>query len=444
MQGISKKFLGFVLLGMLFLFPNFYHDKLNIVQTVDYNEWQIRYDRLIVARLVKSRQEGAFSAGGLLGLGDTTDWNFLSKTHKHQYTVFLKNKSFDSYLIYKSNPGFQGLYLSALDRVLPLSGEQKLNVFRGLTALSSALVIAIVCALLGVEFGYFAGLLTLIYAGFSEWLILPAGSIFWNLWVYYLPLTVSIYYLAKTSRDNKTLSTKTHLMLYLAILAKILFSGFDLITVVLVMTTVPLVYFSIRDGWALKTFFERFFKIGGTLIAATLSGLAILFAQVVASEKSLIRAFNHIFGRVNAYTVFYLADSPIIDSENLDLNVIHIIARYVTMPAITLHYGEFTMQILHWHLMVLFLAVTIYYVVANYNRKNDSHVTRGFALAGATWYSLMAPLSWFLVFKRHSYFHTHINTIGWQMPFTLLGLTLCGYVLQSIMNRKNKPISHSP
>lgn len=443
MQGISKKFLGFVLLGILFLFPNFYHDKLNIVQTVDYDEWQIRYDRLIVARLVKSRQDGVLSAGGLLGLGDTTDWNFLSKTHKHQYTVFLKDGSFDSYLIYKSNPGFQGLYLSALDRVLPLSGEQKLNIFRGLTALSSALVIAIVCALLGLEFGYFAGLLTLIYVGFSEWLILPAGSIFWNLWVYYLPLTLSIYYLAKASHHNKTLSTRTYLMLYLAILAKILFSGFDLITVVLVMTTVPLIYFSIRDRWAFKIFFERFFKIGGTLIAATLSGLAILFAQVVASEKSLARAFDHIFGRVNAYTVFYLADNPIIDSENLDLNVIHIIARYLAMPAITIQYGEFAMQILHWHLMVLFLAVTIYYVVANYNRKNDSHVDRGFALAGATWYSLMAPLSWFLVFKRHSYFHTHINTIGWQMPFTLLGFTLCGYVLQSILKRKNKPVSYS-
>ena len=50
------------------------------------------------------------------------------------------------------------------------------------------------------------------------------------------------------------------------------------------------------------------------------------------------------------------------------------------------------------------------------------------ALSIATWFSILAPLSWFVIFKGHSYIHTHMNYITWHMPFTLLGFALFGLV----------------
>ena len=35
----------------------------------------------------------------------------------------------------------------------------------------------------------------------------------------------------------------------------------------------------------------------------------------------------------------------------------------------------------------------------------------------ATWFSILAPFSWYIIFKAHSFIHMHMNFIVWQMPF---------------------------
>jgi hypothetical protein len=37
-----------------------------------------------------------------------------------------------------------------------------------------------------------------------------------------------------------------------------------------------------------------------------------------------------------------------------------------------------------------------------------------------------------VLFKAHSYVHTQLNFILWQMPFTLFGFALGGFVLSSL------------
>ncbi len=46
--------------------------------------------------------------------------------------------------------------------------------------------------------------------------------------------------------------------------------------------------------------------------------------------------------------------------------------------------------------------------------------------------SVLAPLSWFVIFKAHSYLHAHLNFIVWQLPFAILGFAMCGAILQSV------------
>lgn len=58
------------------------------------------------------------------------------------------------------------------------------------------------------------------------------------------------------------------------------------------------------------------------------------------------------------------------------------------------------------------------------------------------WVSITAPLSWFIIFKGHSYLHTHMNPIVWYMPFMLLGFVLtgstCRYILQGAKRRRKE------
>ena len=48
------------------------------------------------------------------------------------------------------------------------------------------------------------------------------------------------------------------------------------------------------------------------------------------------------------------------------------------------------------------------------------------ALIWTTWFSILAPLSWYVIFKAHSYIHTHMSFLLWQMPFMFFGFAVFG------------------
>ncbi|MBT7188802.1 MAG: hypothetical protein HN560_03500 [Anaerolineae bacterium] len=61
---------------------------------------------------------------------------------------------------------------------------------------------------------------------------------------------------------------------------------------------------------------------------------------------------------------------------------------------------------------------------------DDERRKTGYALLVTAWYSTLAPLSWFVVFKAHAYIHTSLDFLVWQMPFMFFGLALSGYAIQ--------------
>jgi hypothetical protein len=434
----NNRLLIFILLfigGTLFLLPNFYRNKWNAVDSAYYDEWQIRYDRLVIARLAKTQQDGFLSAGGLLGLGDATKWNFLSETHHHQYDVYFRKGEFKSYLVYESNPGFQGILYGTFDRLLTIPGQEKIKVFRGFTAILSALTLSLIFTVIAREFGLLAGLFTLLFSAFSIWLILPAGSIFWNLWAFFLPFLTSAYLLADSARRYAYNQHKIHFLLFGATLLRILLSGFDIITTGLIMSTVPYVFYSIYEKWEWKLFLKRFVMASISLITATLTGLLILSAQIIANNNGSIKsAFSYVedrFGHHFAGNSEYYTSGGI---EATKISIAEVTGKYLVMPAINIPLPGEDKQILYWHLILLFAACTILYFFVN--KKRGAYSQKATALIIATWYSLSAPLSWIILFRPHSIIHTHVNTMGWQMPFTLMGFALCGYVITDLFKRK--------
>lgn len=429
-------FVFLVSVGTLFVLPNFYKNGWKSVEPAYYDEWQIRYDRLVIARLVKTRQDGFLSAGGLMGLGDTTEWNFLTATHRHQFNAYIDNGKFQSYLAYKSNPGLQGILYGIVDKLLNISGQQKIKVFRGITALASALVFGLIFSVFTLEFGMLAGIFTLLFSAFSIWIILPAGSIFWNLWVFYLPFLASAYLLADFANTGRYNPIKVYSVLFAAILARILLSGFDLMTTVLIMTTVPIVYYCISEKWDWKTFANRFIKISIVLSSASFAGLTIMSAQIAAVEGNNTNIFAYIKNRFGSH---FAGNSEYYLSGNIEatkIGVIEVIKKYITMPAINIPWPGTDLQILYWHLIVMFaIFTTVFFAV---NKKQFEYPRKAIALIVTTWYSMLAPLSWYILFRPHSIVHTHVNTMGWQMPFTLFGFALCGFVITDLF--KPRPV----
>jgi hypothetical protein len=420
----------------IFLMPGFYRNRWDIVEPVYYDHWQTIFDRSVVARLVMTRQDGFLSAGGLLGLGDVEEWNFLSTTHKHQYDVYNNGGKFDTYLVYTSTPGFQGVLYGIPDRLLNLPENVKLKLFRGGTALVSAMVLALVSIWLGVEFGWLAGLLTLIFIGVSEALIRPAGSIYWNLWVFYLPLIANTFLLITDAKNREYPSARLLWINYFLGLLKVLMNGFEGITTFMVMATVPFLYFAILNKWDWKLLFVRVFKLGIVLSAAVVTGLVILSIQIASAKGDFSESTHYIWDAFNRRAIGDPDQYGGLLAESMRASVFDVIWRYLEIEAVTIPLFQSIWNIKFLHLVILFAIFTLIFIL-RYGRGDTSPpVRKGMALTTATWYSILAPFSWFFVFTPDAYLHTSIYPMLWHMPFTLLGISLCGFVLINAFRRK--------
>ena len=429
-----QTFILLIIIGTLFVLPNFYQNKWKAVEPEYYEEWQTRYDRFVIARLVKTRQDGFWSAGGLLGLGDVSTLDFRSSTNRHQYSTYQNGERFEIYTVYKSNPGFQAVFYGIMDK-MGIGGSAKLESFRGITSLLSAVGFGLIFAAIVTEFGILAGISTILFATFSIWIVLPGGSIFWNLWALFLPLIISGYLLTDASKRCIYNARRIYLLLFIATLLRILFSGFDIITTGMIMTTVPFVYYAIKDKWEWKLFLDRFIKSGFAISAGTLTGMVIMLVQIIANDGSLVSAFNYFedrFGHHLAGSSKYFTSGNV---QATPISIIEITRKYLVMPAINIRLPGPDRQVLYWHLVVLFAACTALYFL--FHKKREGYPRKAIALIATTWYSILAPLSWYILFRPHSTIHTHVNTMGWQMPFTLLGFALCGFVITDLFRKQS-------
>ena len=99
------------------------------------------------------------------------------------------------------------------------------------------------------------------------------------------------------------------------------------------------------------------------------------------------------------------------------------------------------LKVKYHFLVVLFLVASVGVCMRRKRHIAANTWRSSLALVAMTWFSILAPLSWFVVFKAHSFIHTHMNFIVWQMPFTIFGFAVCGLAVK--MGRKNESASFS-
>jgi hypothetical protein len=261
--------------------------------------------------------------------------------------------------------------------------------------------------------------------------VLPAGSIFWDFWAFYAPFLASAYVLANAARTNEYRSTKIYAIIFIAVLIKVLLSGFDLTTTVLVMATVPFVFHALYYQWNIKTFLLRMVKVGMVLLGATASGLIILGIEIFGADGSFSESYQYLYYRFTSHTggdYEYFKD---VAPRNI--HIMEVLPKYLMMPAVDMQVSAFRIHILYWHLIVTFAIFTLIFILKYRIQHNDWNLPRNaLALIVSTWYSILAPISWYVTFRAHSFIHTHVNTMGWQMPFTLFGFALCGFVITDL------------
>ena len=335
------------------------------------------------------------------------------------------------------------MLFSVLDRFLPLSPKAKLQSFYILTSILSAVALTMIVLWFFWEFGLCVAMFLLTSAVLSQWIVVFGRNLWWSIWAFYLPMILILYYLKHKRVPANLHYIKFGSLVFISVLVKCVVNGYEYMTTTLIMMMVPFVYYSILEKWS----FRQFFK--GAIVAALCSSVAILLSltilcvQIASVKGSVLDGIGHVVFSIETRTHGDAQNFPASYAHSLDSRTIDVITTYLMGTFFDLNNyvnphssiaSRFLFKVRYVYLIFLFLGMSL--IVAF--RKNEYFLgkqrQRYFALLYTTWFSILAPLSWYIVFKAHSHVHTHMNYIVWQMPFTLFGFAVCGLATRGVFS----------
>ncbi|MDK1081392.1 MAG: hypothetical protein QGD88_07925 [Anaerolineae bacterium] len=426
----------FIIFSLL-LILGFYQNQWKTAGEMWFFDWRENNDVYVLGRLVWSRQAGVFADSGLLGLGDG-QWQSSPGFVLHQTETYISNGAFKSYFTYHSQSGGQGVILSIIDKLTNYQPSINLNMFHGITSVLSAISIILIANWFWTEFNYLSAIFILLFSILSEWLTLYGGSLFFQLWTFYLPFIAVAYYFLKKNEARKLSSMHLISISAFTILIKIFFNGFDFITVVLGMQYVPVFYYVLYRRWGGKALFFMFTKILIGQSIAILLGLTILFAQISSALESNKNALQHILNTFAERTIGETSNLSM--TNNTSLSAPSIVWKYISegraindkwaIPGLSRFIESFEIRYFHIFELFIFVSLAIFLMTRIEKLKQPNKKT--LSLLWTSWFSLIPPLSWLIIFKEHSYNHFHLNYIIWQMPFTFFVFALCGMGFESV------------
>ena len=423
--------IGLLFFGFLF---NLWH--------VAEQQWFDRHQRdtesLVIGRMVKSRQDGIFSAGGLNGAGMTTnvqqEW-ITSNQIDNQYAAYLNRGSFDNFSTYMSQPGGQGIIFSLLDGCIPLSPQIKLWAFYVLTALLTAIALAAIIGWFYDEFGGWVAIFVIGSAVLSQWLTVFGKNLWWSLWAFYLPMLVVMYFLKRYRETLDRQLIRFGILIFIAVSIKCFINGYEYITTTLVMMLAPFVYYVILDKWSRRQCVKWTLAAGlGSGVAIFLSLIMLCF-QIGAVKGGFMDGVEHVIWSFGKRTYGEAEDFPPVYAASLNAGTLSVVITYMNgvffdlnnyLSVTNAFVSNFLLKIRYYYLIALFIAMSVLLFWRS-NKAVPAERRQHFtALICATWFSILAPLSWYVIFKAHSYIHTHMSFLLWQMPFTFFGFALFG------------------
>jgi hypothetical protein len=427
------------------LFFGFYGNSWGVAD----HEWFLKHARhdesMILGRLVKSRQDGVFSDGGLVGFGGLEDSppQWADEPFDFQYTAYFEGLTFASYWTYDSQPGGQGILYSILDRLIPISPRDKLPLFHAFNSLLSALAVSAVVLWFYLEFGAATGLVVFASALISRYLVVFGQNLFFPLWAFYLPMAAVMYYLRRTGASLNGRSIALAGVVFVTIFVNCLFNGYAFITTALAMAMSPIVYYCSRAQASVRQVLRALFAAGLGFGIAVVCSLAVLCVQIASTKGSFMDGIDHIVLSLQKRTIPNSQEFPTEYDASFDsVSAASVVVDYLKSTffdgnnyvSISNHFIKWQIVRVRYANVIVLFAIASWLLYSRGKRKaSETGRLRDRALIHATWFSILAPLSWFVVFKAHSYEHLGMIEIVWHMPFTFFGFAVFGAVVQKIV-----------
>lgn len=419
---MKEKFIFFLFACVFFLNTQFNLFHFIPQDRFEYSKLEVS-ETLVIGKLLNSEHGSVFDNGGFTGTfyfeKDTAPRTVIGKK---SYEKYLNNISSSKYFYapYKTQIGGQAILYSYIDKIFNLDNPVSITVFRMLNSLALSILLTLFLVWSKKKFGIAIAVTAFVLLLPNYWIFLYGKSTWWCNWVYFLPFVYGLFFFEK----NTTPDFKKYMAVFSSLFfIKFWFTGFEFITVFLISSSVPYLYYRFENTFS---FYLQFIKRHFIVVIIPLS-LSVLFQmyQFYLLSGDFKDGISHLidaFGRRSSSGYSY--------GENMSyltvLKKLHadIIARYLGNSFINkeIFFIKFPFAVIL--LAGLFCSVILY-------RKNIER-----KLIWITWFSIAAPFSWFILFKEHAHIHTHIDFFIWYCPFILLLILLISLTLNSFFKKQ--------
>lgn len=395
------------------------------ILNANFGQFQKDSESLVIGKLALSEREGIFYESGLTGTYgtfETTD----------QYAIYENHKTAkkENYTTYLSQIGGQAILFSLIDKISPLSNKNNLILFYLITAGLTSLLFTLFLKWTHKQFGLVTSIITLLLIIMSYWIIIFSKNIWWSLWSFYLPFVAMLWYFEKNKATRFPL-IKIGVVSCLLLFTKCFFTGYEYITTTLVMFIMPFVFYGILEKWNFTTFLKKVISATFGALFGILFSLFLLLFQLSHLNSQKINGWNYILETFSRRS--YDNPDKYIDpiyNQSMRSSVWDVLFTYFKGNEFVFKYHNLNLTVSFFQCICILLIVTIFILIKYKTQKT-------LALITTLWISILAPISWFVIFKSHSFIHTHMNFIVWYMPFMLLGYVLIGNCATTFLNKKS-------
>lgn len=430
-KGTKAKSLVVLSVFFVVLFLNFSINVFRTLKEDSFHNFDLFSESLVYGKIARSLKSGVMSEGGFTGNNHSEEkivGKILNRTYTEQLSYLLEEtETPGNYFAYTSQSGGQAIFYSLVCKVSPLDARMNFRLVKLINAFLITLVLSLFGGWVYRNFGTVTTFTLLVLLVASPWLLKFGHSLWWSLWAFYLPFIVMLLMLEKrfTRTNGSSPSDATILLaLYIAVFIKCFFNGFEFITSTLLALMCPVLYYFVA---ARKTFIDFIifsFKVAVVSVLAVLSEMLVMLVQFKIYAGSFAAGVQHILFSYSKRTDYDPGDPTL-----SDVSLSTVLKWYFGGDIFESNGWGLNVPVYFWILITLVIAGAIVYYLLAKKGCEPTYMNRAKALLASILFSILSPLSWFIIFKQHSVGHTHLDYIVWYMPFLLLGFVALGQLI---------------
>lgn len=352
------------------------------------------------------------------------EWNDYENQVRLAYQDSDNHYNKSDYGDYTSNIVIQRFFFRFLDNVLPISNTLKIHLFHFLNCLLLGVPLSVIlCWIIKVLKSYKIGIGLLVTLSlFAPNLIMYGKNLYWCAWTLFFPTIVMIVLI-----ESKWFQNAKYKLILLSVFAvfgitiKCLFY-FEFISVVMVSMMIPVIYylFAISSNkYSLKKKLTYFVVVSLSAVIGFLIVIIVKYLLLYSFYGNASEALNTLFGNLQDRLLGNTnADSnAIVESANASFFVV--LKTMLQKPFVGI---KSVLSITQLGLILSALVSTICLFKLNKQFNILSKAEKSWIVCN--WISIIAPVSWFVMAKPHTYIHNHHCSIAWFILFDILALSI--------------------